>query len=142
MRIRAARLDDGGQLLPLIHAHAAFERSAASLTAPALDDLLRQSERPVHLFVAELDNLLGYAALTFDYALWQGARTGNLDCLFVAESSRGLGLGGHLLQAVAEAARQAGAIRLEWQTPRWNAAAIGFYQKFGVAGEGAFSFFL
>lgn len=132
MRVRLARLGDGERLLPMIQDHATFEGSAASLTASGLDDLLRQSDPPAHLFVAEMDELLGYAALTFDYALWQGARTGHLDCLFVAEPSRGFGIGRRLLHAVAEAARQAGAVRLEWQTPRWNAAAIRFYQHCGA----------
>lgn len=132
MRIRRASPDDCTRLLPMIHDHAAFERSAAGLTASALNDLLHQSDPPVHLFVAELDDLVGYAALTFDYALWQGARTGHLDCLFVATPSRGLGIGRCLMQTVADAARDAGAVRLEWQTPRWNAAAIRFYQQCGA----------
>ncbi|WP_164876174.1 GNAT family N-acetyltransferase [Falsirhodobacter deserti] len=42
---------------------------------------------------------------------------------------RGLGIGRRLLQTVIDAARQAGAIRPEWQTPRWNTAAIRFYQQ-------------
>jgi GNAT superfamily N-acetyltransferase len=130
--IRRARPEDGTQLLPLIQAHAAFERSAATLRADVLDDLLRQPDPPTYLFVAGTGDIAGYAALTFDYALWHGARTGNLDCLFVAGVSRRLGIGSRLLAFTARFAQESGAVWLEWQTPRWNSDAVKFYLQSGA----------
>lgn len=132
MILRCAQPDDGGQLLPLIWDHAAFERGAATLTADVLNDVLLRPDPPVHLFVAEMKGLVGYAALTFDYALWHGARTGHLDSLFVTQPCRGLGIGGRLLAKVVQSTREAGAIWLEWQTPRWNTAATNFYLRNGA----------
>lgn len=132
MILRRAKPDDSAQLLLMIHDHAAYERGVAALSAEVLDDLLRQPDPPVHLFVAEIEDLAGYAAMTVDYALWQGACAAHLDCLFVAEPHRGLGIGGALLQLVAQAAKEAGAVWMEWQTPRWNVNAINFYLKNGA----------
>jgi GNAT superfamily N-acetyltransferase len=132
MILRRATPADCPALVLMIHDHAAYERGVAVLSAQSLDDLLRQADPPVHLFVAQIDALAGYAAMTYDYALWQGKRTGQLDCLFVAEAYRGRGIGGELLHHCAQAAREAGAVWLEWQTPRWNVDAIGFYLRQGA----------
>jgi GNAT superfamily N-acetyltransferase len=132
MIIRKATAEDAPGLLPLIRAHAAFERTTATLGDDVLDDLLRHPEPPVHLFVADTEEIAGYAAVTFDYALWQGARTGHLDCLFVAGMSRRSGIGSRLLSFAAQFARDAGAVWLEWQTPRWNADAVRFYVQNGA----------
>ncbi len=68
MILRRARPEDGPQLLQMIHDHAAFERGVATLSADVLEGLLQQPDPPVHLFVATTGTLVGYAALTFDYA--------------------------------------------------------------------------
>lgn len=112
MTLRRATPADGLGLLPMIHDHAAYERGVAVLSQVVLDDLLRQVDPPIHRFVAQIDALAGYAAMTYDYALWQGKRTGQLDCLFVAEDYRGRGIGGELLNICAQAASEAGAVWL------------------------------
>ncbi|WP_116083608.1 GNAT family N-acetyltransferase [Tropicimonas sp. IMCC34011] len=86
--------------------------------------MLLCSNPPVHLFVADMEGLVAYAALTFHYALWHG--------LFVAQPCRGLKIGGSLLTKVVQSAHEAEAIWLEWQTPRWNTAATNFYLRNGA----------
>jgi GNAT superfamily N-acetyltransferase len=132
MIFRRATSADGQALLPMIQDHAAYEGGVAVLSQDVMDDLLDQADPPVHLFVAEINALVGYAAMTYDYALWQGTRTGQLDCLFVAEDYRGRGIGGCLLHLCAQTAKEAGAAWLEWQTPRWNVYAINFYLRHGA----------
>lgn len=67
--------DGGPQVLPTIQDHATFERGVAALPPDVLDDLLRLLEPAVHLFVAEIEKLIGYFAMTLDYAPWEGARS-------------------------------------------------------------------
>ena len=104
--IRMAQARDGEALLHLIRAHAAFERTEATIGAAELSRLLAEPAAPCLLFVAaEGEALMGYAALTLDYALWRGTWWGHLDCLYVRAAQRGQAIGQRLLQAAAEAAR-------------------------------------
>ena len=131
--VRAAAIDDVVQLHGLVRAHAAFERNAASLTVSDLEVIVTGDDPPTRLLVAEsVGVLLGYAAVTFDWWLWRARHYGHLDCLFVAEDSRGKGVGAKLLDEVARLASAEGADRLEWQTPAWNEDALRFYLRHGA----------
>lgn len=128
--VRRARPEDAGQLIDLIRAHAAFERSEASITEADLMQLLRQKRPLVRLFLAERAKyIVGYAALTIDFSLWRSSRWAHLDCLFVSEDERDSGIGKLLLKRVLKTAHALRADRLEWQTPEWNHEAIRFYQR-------------
>ena len=135
VELRPARASDVGPLLDLIRRHAAFERLAAPIRPAELAAILEAPAPPTTLVVAEEGGeLIGYAALTFDYALFTATRFGHLDCLFVREDARGRGTGKRLLDHVGRLAAAAGAPRLEWQTPDWNADAIRFYEREGAVG--------
>lgn len=132
--VRCAGPQDGAALLGLIRAHAVFEQAEATIDAAALAGLLAEAAPPCLLFVAaQSEALVGYAALTFDYALWRGRGWAHLDCLYVDAAHRGRAIGHRLLRAAAEAARTCGADRMEWQTPAWNRRAIAFYRREGAA---------
>ncbi|QSR19559.1 GNAT family N-acetyltransferase [Novosphingobium sp. KA1] len=131
--IRDAVPGDGEALLSLVRDHARYEKSEASISQAQLLQVLDDSTGGMRIVVAALpDKLAGYAALTFDYALWRGTRWAHLDCLFVTSSLRGQGVGRRLLRHVRQMALRQGADRLEWQTPLWNDKAIGFYQHEGA----------
>lgn len=134
--IREAGPDDCAGLLGLIAAHAAFERSEATITHDDLDAILRAPCPEVRIMVAAQQALLvGYAALTLDFSLWRGRRWAHLDCLFVRESHRGHSIGRRLLTAEKCMAQALGADRMEWQTPTWNKAAIQFYAAQNAVGS-------
>jgi GNAT superfamily N-acetyltransferase len=133
-RIRRAQAVDAEDLMTLINAHAGFENGTATLSQEQLGSLLRCSDPPCRLWVAEMECLVGYAALTLDYALWSGSWFGHVDCLFVMPDHRGHQTGEKLFAVVADAARRLGAVRLEWQTPHWNDGAIRFYHRQGATG--------
>lgn len=131
--IRRALPQDCTALFGLIAEHARFERSVATLSPPDLLSILTNHAPLVTILVgARGSDLIGFAAITFDFALWRARRWAHLDCLFVREDSRGLGLGATLLGAAADLAREAGADRMEWQTPQWNERAIAFYRRTGA----------
>lgn len=135
--IREAAASDSACLLDLISEHVAYERAESVLTHNDLEGILRRSPERVYILVAEdQGTLVGYAALTVDYSLWQAAHYAHLDCLFVREAMRGRGIGSALFTRVCEWTRQCGMKRLEWQTPDWNHDAVRFYERHGgVASE-------
>lgn len=136
MQVRKALVTDAGQLLELIRQHAAFERTTASVTEANLVAILDAHKPPTHLLVAEDEkSLIGYAALTFDYALWTACRFAHVDCLFVCEIARGQGIGKRLFERACRLAGESGAVRIEWQTPVWNLDAIRFYEREGGIGQ-------
>lgn len=104
--VRHAGPRDDVALLALIRAHALFEQAEATIDGEALAELLANPAPPCLLFVAaQGGGLVGYAALTLDFALWRGRWWGHLDCLYVEAAERGLAIGPKLLRAAAEAAR-------------------------------------
>ncbi|WP_062234776.1 GNAT family N-acetyltransferase [Aureimonas sp. N4] len=128
--------EDVPHLHDLIRAHAAFERSAATLTQGELSALVLGSSRPIRFLVAKReDELAGYAAVTFDWSVWRARRYAHLECLFVAEASRGQGHGARLLASAQAVALAEGADRMEWQTPAWNVDASRFYSRKGAETE-------
>lgn len=134
-RVREAAAPDAVAVLGLVRAHAAFERGVASLSLDDLDEILSADSPPTHLLVAEGgDALVGYAAVTFDFSLWRGRPYSHLDCLFVAATARGRGIGKQLFDAAVKLAQAEGVDRLEWQTPIWNSDAIRFYHRTGALG--------
>lgn len=139
--IRPAQPHDATQLADLIRQHAAFEQSRSEISESDLTSLLTTPTPPTTLIVAADDaHLIGYAALTFDFALWSNSRFAHLDCLFVVDAMRGQGVGAQLFEAVCRLAFDAGVQRIEWQTPAWNVAAIGFYQRLGAVGQAKMRF--
>ncbi len=134
--VRDARPADIAPLLDLIRQHMAFERAAQHVSENDLAHMLGSRPPPVHLIVAaDTAGLIGYAALTFDYALWRASRFAHLDCLFVCAAARGKGIGKLLFERACLMADAAGAQRIEWQTPAWNTDAIRFYEREGGVGQ-------
>lgn len=132
--IEIAGPDHVAALLPLIEAHARFERAEATCTADALKSAL--AEPSTHLFawlaVDETGRAIGYATATCDFSTWTGKPFLHLDCLFISETARGAGVGTRLLDAVRMFAVRLGIAELQWQTPEWNAPAERFYKMLGA----------
>lgn len=134
--VRSARSADAASLLDLIRRHASFEQTTAHVDESDLKLVLDSRQPPVHLIVAEEGGkLVGYGALTFDFALWTASRFAHLDCLFVCAGARGRGIGKLLFDHACQMADEAGVQRIEWQTPAWNADAIRFYEREGGVGQ-------
>lgn len=65
-----------------------------------------------------------------------------MDCLYLREETRGLGLGRQLVMEIASLAYRLGCVNVQWQTPVWNERAIRFYQRLGAKGKQKVRFFL
>jgi len=83
----------------------------------------------LHAFGARLDGrLVGLAHYFFHPTFWSGEAC-YLQDLFVEEAMRGRGAARALIERVAQAARERGAIRYYWHTQQSNATARLLYDK-------------
>jgi GNAT superfamily N-acetyltransferase len=83
---------------------------------------------PMHALVAEQDGkLLGLTHYLFHRATAMVEDSCYLSDLFTNEQARGEGVGRLLIEAVYDAARQAGCSRVYWQTHETNAVAQVLY---------------
>ena len=74
----------------------------------------------------------GFALFHGTFSTWECRPGIWLEDLFVAERYRRGGVGGKLLSAVAEVARDRGCARLEWAALDWNEPALRFYAGLGA----------
>ena len=85
---------------------------------------------PVNALVAESeDNLLGLVHFLYHRTTISIGPTCYLQDLFTTESARGKGVGGALINAVYERAKEGGANRVYWLTHETNTTAMQLYDK-------------
>ncbi|MFE0699077.1 GNAT family N-acetyltransferase [Streptomyces sp. NPDC058872] len=135
--VRHARPEDLPRVVELITEHAAYERSVPpkpGLADRLADLLFGPGPRRLGCFVAVLPDgtLAGYATCAPTPSTWDGTEYLHMDCLYLAERSRGHGIGPLLIAAVRSEARELGLPELQWQTPEWNERAIAFYDRLGA----------
>jgi GNAT superfamily N-acetyltransferase len=85
---------------------------------------------PVHALVAmDGERMLGMVHYIFHRSTIYLAPTCYLQDLFTVEAARGAGVGRALIEAVYEKAREAGTVRVYWNTHETNATAMRLYDK-------------
>lgn len=132
--IRPAIGADAESMLPLIRSHAAYEHGRASVSAAALRSALSSTPTVLAAWIAiQGGELVGYASATVNFSTWTGRPFLYLDCLFVQDRCRGLGVGPRLLAAVRAHAAERELAEIQWQTPYWNEDAIRFYRREGAS---------
>ena len=122
-------------LLTLIRELADYERLQHEVEANAGalgEHLFGESPRCSALVALEADNIVGYALYFPSYSTFRSSPALFLEDLYVTPAARGKGHGRALLAAVAAAARDLGAARLDWNVLAWNQLAIDFYQTLGA----------
>ena len=137
LTIRPATVDDVALIAELVRDLAEYERLADA--AVATEDGLREQlfgERPAaEVLIAEADGEpAGFALFFHTFSTFLGKRGLYLEDLFVRPAFRGLGLGKHLMAALARIAVQRDCGRFEWSVLDWNEPAIAFYRKLGAVG--------
>ncbi|MEM9337433.1 MAG: GNAT family N-acetyltransferase [Bacteroidota bacterium] len=126
---------DLGQLVKLCEKHAAYEKSTYSLIGKEkrLGDHLFGSAPSLQCLVAKRQStVVAYATFMKQFSTWESEHYLYLDCLFLEESVRGLGLGGKMMNEVAKYADEQNCLTIQWQTPTFNQKAIAFYKKLGA----------
>ena len=138
MTLRTATPADADLVCALVHELGAYEKAApgeVAATPATIAAALAADARP------RLDALLAFAddgepaglALFFPaFSTWRANWGVYLEDLFVRPAYRGRGIGLALFRAVAAAAVERGAERLEWVVLDWNALALDFYRGLGA----------
>ncbi|MEU9912238.1 GNAT family N-acetyltransferase [Streptomyces sp. NPDC051001] len=144
--VRRVRPEELADVVALITEHSAYEK--AEPPAPGLEERLRSllfgsPEPRLRCLVAELDGIVvGYATCSAEVSTWDGTEYLHMDCLFLRDGNRGLGIGESLMAAVRDEARALGLGQVQWQTPAWNEGAIRFYARIGAVSKEKLRFFL
>lgn len=133
--LRAARLDDVGQILSFIRELGEYEKLAHEAVADA-DTLAAQlfGDNPAaEVVIAEVDGKpAGFALFFHNFSTFVGKRGLYLEDLFVRPEFRGLGLGRRLMVRLAKLAVERDCGRFEWSVLDWNQPAIDFYRGLGA----------
>jgi ribosomal protein S18 acetylase RimI-like enzyme len=133
--IRAAKPGDMSEVVKLIEAHAAYEGfpfPEGYQKKEELERLVFGHDPRIVMWVAERnDTLIGYMSATVDYSTWNASPFVYLDCLYLNEAARGLGLGREMMNTLDTFAAEHGIPSIEWQTPPDNVLGIGFYRHIG-----------
>jgi GNAT superfamily N-acetyltransferase len=128
-RVRAIERKDRAQWEPLWRAYLVFYRAQWSdEVANATFERIFDPREPVHALVAERGGeLIGFTHYLFQRSTWLLNSQCYLQDLYVEETTRGGGLGRALIAGVVQAAKQAGAARVYWNTHETNAVARRLY---------------
>ena len=123
-------------ILELITELATYEREPDSVHATEQDlsaALFGSAHPHVWCHIAEVDGTVaGFALWFLNFSTWTGKHGIYLEDLYVRPAHRGTGLGGQLLQTVAQTAADRGYGRVEWAVLDWNAPSIEFYRRAGA----------
>lgn len=132
--MRALERGDLGGLVELCREHARYERASWSdhEREQKLEALFLGSGSARCWVVEAPDELAGFASANLELSTWDAGHYLHLDCLYLRAAYRGEGLGQALMEHVARAALELGAVNLQWQTPVWNDGAARFYERLGA----------
>jgi GNAT superfamily N-acetyltransferase len=133
--VRRVGRQDMAALVAMCDEHARYERAPGlpAGVAGRLEQALFATPPRLQAWIAEAHGeLLGYATASTEFSTWQAREFMHMDCLFVRGGRRGDGVGVSLLAAVIVAARDAGCVQVQWQTPDWNVDAARFYRRAGA----------
>ncbi len=137
LSIRPATIDDVPLIRALIGELAEYEQlaDAAVATDADLRAQLFGADPAAEVLIGEVDGEpAGFALFFHNFSTFLGKRGLYLEDLFVRPAARGVGLGKHLMAALARIAVQRDCGRFEWSVLDWNAPAIGFYRRIGAVG--------
>jgi len=143
--IRFIREDEVDKMVQLCELHALFEKS--SYTKEGKEEKLRHflfNENPsLYCLVALWKNkIVGYATYMKQFSTWDAKYYFYMDCLYLMEESRSMGIGQKLVERIREEGVKTGIDLIQWQTPEFNVRAIKFYKRIGAEGKAKERFFL
>jgi len=143
-QIRFVKQIDLEELVNLCESHALYEKADFSKEGikEKLQKHLFEQTPALYCLVVELNSkLIGYATYMKQFSTWDANFYVYMDCLFLNEKSRGLGLGEKLMNTIKEESIKLGCDLIQWQTPTFNSGAIKFYNRIGAYSKDKERFF-
>jgi ribosomal protein S18 acetylase RimI-like enzyme len=131
--LRLATRGDLEALLPLVRAYHEFEsvvQTDAERRA-TLQTLLGDGSLGKVWLIGVGGQVIGYIALCFGYSIEFQGKDAFVDEFFIAESWRGQGIGGAVIDAVCQQARHLGVKGLHLEVDRNNGRAKSLYRAHG-----------
>ncbi len=131
MNIRHAQPTDFPAILSLIKEFSVFQKTPEKVFISL--EQMNEDKELFQCFVAETDDgkIIGFASFFYAYYSWSGKAL-YLDDLYVQQTFRKHGVGGKLLNAVIELAKNNSCKKVRWLVSKWNTNAIEFYKKIGA----------
>ena len=132
-------------LMQLIISHTAYEKAdyCELDKKERLFDAIFKEPCKLNCWVVEFDGRIsGFCSFTTDYSTWDAAYYLHMDCLYLNENIRGLGIGAEVIKKLKQVAKDSNYSCLQWQTPVFNTPAIAFYNKIGAGSTTKKRFFL
>ena len=143
--IRYAEVADLAHIIELCHQHAQFEGAnySAEGKLASLRIALFAEVPALYCVVVELDaDIVAYASYMRQFSTWDAGYYLYMDCLYLKDEVRGLGIGAKLMQWIRGEAKRLHCKHIQWQTPIDNESAIGFYRQQGAIDKTKARFFL
>ena len=142
-KIEPAGTGDTEALVPLVDAYRAFYGETSDEPAALAFVRERFAAGDTQFFVARAagGEIVGFAHLLFSLETVSLRAIGILEDIFVRESSRGIGVGGALLDAAERFARERGLARLTLATAHQNRIAQRLYLAHGYVPDQRFRSF-
>ncbi|MFB6454920.1 GNAT family N-acetyltransferase [Chitinophaga sp. Hz27] len=144
-QIRPCEERDLDKLIELCAAHAAYEQVEYTATGKKerLHEAIFGVDKELNCLVVEAeDAIIGYATYTFDFSTWDAKEFIYLDCLYIEEAYRSLGIGQVLMDKIQAVGQRNYCVNMQWQTPDFNERAIKFYKRIGGIGKNKVRFTL
>jgi ribosomal protein S18 acetylase RimI-like enzyme len=136
-QIRKAREEDIPEIIALCIKHAQFEKANYSPEGKSekLSKMLFHDTYQLQCLLVESEGkAVGYATFSKECSTWNAAYYTHMDCLYLEEEFRGLGIGEALANKIIQFSKDSNANHIEWQTPNFNECAIRFYKRLGATG--------
>ena len=133
MDFRFATSEDTALVLDFIRKFASFQRNIDAVTAD--EELLRkwmfEEHKAEAIFALHEGKEIGFALFNHSFSAHKGKPALFLECIYVEEDYRGNGVGSALMRKFAQTCLERDWVRVECNSPDWNAASIKFYNSLG-----------
>jgi GNAT superfamily N-acetyltransferase len=143
--IRFVKKEELFELILLCEQHAEFEKSEyyRENKHKLLEQYLFAKSPSLFCLVVEYENkLIGYTTYMKQFSTWDANYYVYMDCLFLNDESRGLGIGKRLINRIKKEAINMNCSLIQWQTPEFNKRAMKFYNKTGAKSKAKKRYFL